>query len=232
MAVAAVLLAAGGAKALADYKVVSFEKTAGILTVDQSGGLKSFRVASFTDVTINGVRAVAEQLRAGMIVTLTLTDQQTVVRIVARGNPGSPTAAAAGTAPKTGLPVLAPLPAMGAPVGVRKISLKLRVDGQDTVKVRDGQLWIEHNGWGKPEAITINGVRWHPQWQGKRTENFTGFAPPLAPFGTSVVSVRKHLGRGEVKMIEPPTNANEQTLSIYLDDKKGGSDIYDVRISW
>lgn len=216
----------------ADYQVVSFDKAAGILTLDQNGALKSFRIAAFTDITINGVRASADQLRPGMVVALTLADPQTITRIAARGNPGAAPPPAASGAPKPGLPMPGALPSLAGPMGTRKISLKLRVDGQDTVKIRDGQLWIEHGGWGKPEDITINGVPWKPQWQGKRTENFTGFVPPLAPFGLSNVTVKKYQGRGEVKRTQPPTNANDQTLSVHIDDRNSGSDFYEIRISW
>jgi hypothetical protein len=220
--------------ATADYKVVSFDKVAGVLTVDQNGTLKSFRISNFTDVTINGVKASADQLRAGMMIALTLSNPQTVVRVVASGNPGTSTTSAtdilakppAGRTP-------APLPRLvGAVNGTRRIMIKMRVDGQDTVKIRDGQLWIEHGGWGKPDAISINGVRWQPNWEGKKTDMFTGFVPALAPFANSNVSIKKHLGRGDAKLIEPPTNANDNTLSIYINDQRSGSEFYEVRISW
>jgi hypothetical protein len=207
----------------ADDELISIDSGAGLITVQQRGALKTFRLKPFTEITINGQKANASQLKAGMSVTVRLSDAQTAVKIAATGNFAAPGAAAPG-AP-------APLPPIGGVKQTDKISFKMRVDGGDVVTIQAGKLWIEHVDWDKPKDIAINGIVWRPTWKGNRTDEFVGFTPPLAPFA-GTVSVKKTKGRGELTVVEPPTAANNGRLIFKLADGGGGADDYEVRISW
>ena len=222
------LFAMHSAAAPAADKLASIDKVAGLMTVETGGGLKTYRLKPFTEVKINGVLAKADQLRAGMNVTVTLADPQTASRIAAVGNV-APTATPgiAGATPRP------PLGALTSPAtGTRKITLRLKLDGGDLVRIQTGQLWIEHKSWDKPVNIVINGIPWEPQWTDNRSDRFFAFNPPLAPFGAAKIEVRKAKGRGSAEIKEPPTAENGETLTLSLADAGGGADDYEVRISW
>lgn len=199
--------------ARADDKLITVDPASGLITVDQRGSLKSFRVKPFTEITINGVKASIGQLRPNMMLTFALADAQTVSKISARGNPTQ----AGGTPP---------------PGTTRRVTIKLAVDGSDTIKIGGGRLWIEHGDAKKPIAISVNGVKWEPVWNGSTSEAFIGFSGGLAPFGAEKVSVRQGKGRGQTKIVEPPTDQNQQTLSFHIQDGGNGADEYEVRITW
>ncbi len=61
----------------ADDELVSVDAAEGMITIQQRGALKTYRLKPFTYITINGQKAAAGQLRAGMQVTLGLADGQT-----------------------------------------------------------------------------------------------------------------------------------------------------------
>lgn len=115
---------------------------------------------------------------------------------------------------------------------VNELVIKMNVDGQDTVKVRDGRLWIEHENWNAPSSIIVNGTRWSPHWTGKNSDRFARFIPALEPFTDSLVTLTQNKGRGSVKILELPGITNNRTLSFRIDDGAGGSDEYIVTLSW
>ena len=110
--------------------------------------------------------------------------------------------------------------------------IKALIDGGDNVVVQDGKLHIEHRDWAKPQEITINTVKWNPEWNGNNSGVFTGFVPPLAPFGGGKVEVKMIKGRGDVTVLEPPTEANGQKLVVHLQDTGNGAREFEVRITW
>ena len=60
------------------------------LTVTDDKGSKTFAITQFTEITVNGQRATADALTAGMTVTVTMgTDPTKASRIVAAGAPPS-----------------------------------------------------------------------------------------------------------------------------------------------
>jgi len=205
-------------------ELVSVDATAGMITIQQKGTLKTYRFKPFTDIIVNGQKGTPAHLRAGMDVTISLADPQTASKITARGN------VAAGAPPLT--------PAGGArqPIGaanaqaVRKVTVVMSVDGDDTVILQDGRLRIVHGGWQKPIDISINGIKWNPTWDGNVSEDFT--AVPFASFAGSNVTVKQVKGRGEAKVVEPPTDNNGQRLKIHFQDEGGGASVFDVRITW
>jgi len=204
------------------------------LTLETNTGFKSYKFNEFTEVKINGNPGKVEQLRAGMRISVHLRDPQTASRILAVGNPAPITAVSPST-PSTPTPAGRPPlgSAMAPPLGARKLSLELRVDGADILKVRQGELWIEHQSWKKPDQITVDGIPWIPVWDGKRSDKFTAFKPPLAPFGSAPIVVRKQKGRAELEVKERPSPANNQTLTLRLSDEEiGGATEVELRISW
>lgn len=196
--------------------LASLDLQAKMLTVNTGTGLKAFRLKEPTEVRVNGVAGQLDQLQPGMQVTLGFADPNTVNRIAA-------------------ITVITKPPIGQATSGnvQRRISIKMRVDGRDFIRVRDGKLWIEHKAWSKPTEITVNGRRWRVQWNGDVSDQFINFSPPLAPFGASPVEVKKADGRGSATLKEAPTAGNQQTLTIDVNDgTEGGADEYEVRITW
>ena len=217
----------------ADDELISIDAAEGMITIQQRGALKTFRIKPFTDITINGQKAAAGQLRAGMQVTLGLADGQTASKVTARGNPGpapSPaTGRPGGTPAGTPAPFFANRPSASL---ARKMVIKALIDGGDNVVVQDGKLHLEHLEWSKPKDITVNTVKWNPEWNGNNSGVFTGFVPPLAPFGGGKVEVKMIKGRGDVTVLEPPTEANGQKLVVHLQDTGNGAREFEVRITW
>jgi len=132
------------------------------------------------------------------------------------------------------VPAPAPFGAQVAapPNAIREITIKMRVDASDNLKIRDGRLWIEHLRLALPSSFTINGVPWTPTWNQRVTDSFTAFAAPLAPFADAKVTVTKITGRGSVTLRESPTEANGQTLTVQFQDPANGTAMYEVVISW
>lgn len=196
-------------------KLVSVDPKAKVINVDTGSGLKAFRLKDPVEVRINGTAGQLDQLQAGMQVTLGMADPQSVNRILA-------TAASA-------------VPLGGAATGeaARHITLKVKVDGSDLFKVKDGKLWIEHKSWSKPTEISVNGHSWKPQWTGNDSDQFVTFVPPLAPFGGSPVEIRKIKGRGSATIKQTPTPENGGTLVVEFNDgTESGAAHYEARISW
>lgn len=191
----------------AEDKLLSYDQASSIITVDRGGQLKTYRLKPFTELTINGSKSPLTALAPGMMVTVTLSDPQTASRIAARG-------------------------VVPAQFNGRNLLLKMRVDGADVVRVRDGKLTIEHTAAKKPTAITVNGTEWQPKWNGEETEPFTEFTPPLAPFGKSSVRFKQVSGRGKVEMDKMPPGDFERILTIRIQDGGAGSDMYEFHVSW
>ena len=117
----------------------------------------------------------------------------------------------------------------------RRIVFRATVDAGDNVIIQDGKLHIEHIDWTKPKDISVNGIKWEPNWQGKITDDFTKFTAPLAPFAgaqVAVRSVKKLKNDGYVKVLEQPTEANGQKLTVHLQDEGGGASDFEIHITW
>ena len=224
---AIVLLFAIALPLRADDDLVSIDAAEGMITVQQKGALKTYRLKPFTDITINGQKSAVAQLKAGMKVSVTLADPQTAAKVAAKGNVQP--AATPGSTKAPG----APFPANrsgGNPI--RKIVFKAAIDAGDNIIVQDGKLRIEHIDWTKPKDISVNGIKWSPEWNDNKTDDFVAFNPALAPFSGSKVSVTNVKGKGEATILEPPTDANGQKLMIHLQDKGSGATEFEVRIIW
>jgi hypothetical protein len=209
----------------ADDELVSVDAGSGMITIQQKGTLKSYRLKPFTDVVVNGQKGTLAHLKAGMQVTVTLADPQTASKITAKGNvpAGAPPLQPLGGGPRP------PIGANNAQQ-VRKITIKATVDGDDTFTIQDGHIRIKHGGWQKPIDISVNGIKWKPDWDDNTSEDFT--AVPMAPFAGANVTVKMNKGRGEMKVIEPPTDANGQRLKIHVQDEGGGASLFEVFITW
>lgn len=220
----------------AEDELIAVDAAGGMLTIQHQGTMKTYRLRAFTDVTINGTKATVAQLQKGMQVTLGLSDAQTASKVTARGNFTPPAAPAPALAPAPG--VAAVKPKIGDPFNTqmtRKIVFKAMVDAGDNVVIQGGKLHIEHIDWEKPKDISINGIKWTPNWDGKKSDEFVGFAPPLAPFAGANVTVKqtkKVKKNGGVKVIEPPTETNGQKLVVHLQDEGSGASEFEVHITW
>lgn len=208
-------------------ELISVDTAAGLVTIQQKGALKSYRLRQFTDVMINGQKGNASQLKAGMDVTVALFDAQSLSSISAKGNaaavpPVAPVKPPAGVNPFLVNRANAQL--------TRKLVIKGSIDGDDKVIIQNGILKIRHGGWQKPTEISINGIPWKPQWDGNNSDDFT--AVQLAPFAGATVTVKKIKGRGEAIVLEPPTLTNSQKLEIHLKDDGGGASNFEVKVEW
>jgi hypothetical protein len=215
--------------ACADDALVSVDATGGMITVQQGDALKSYRVKPFTEITINGQKASAAQLKAGMQVIIGLADPQTASKVTAKGNPGTAGNSTPSTTGATPKPLLDSATSSHL---MRRIVFKGAVDAGDNLIIENGKLHIQHIDWSKPKDITINGIKWPPQWNGNTSDDFTAFNPPLATFAGAKVQVRKAKGRGEVTVLEPPTEANGQKLVVHLQDIGSGHSEFEVHITW
>lgn len=201
-----ILFIVAASTALAEDKLVSYDQATSIITVERGGQLKTFRVKPITEVTVNGTKTPIESLTPGMAVTITLSDPQTVSRIAARGVNFSQ-------------------------LNGRTLIIKIRVDGDDTIRVRDGKLTITHGEARKPEAININGTDWTPTWNRKETEPFTDFKSPLQPF-KSQPRLKQISGRGKVEMEKMAQGNFEKILTIKIKDGESGAEDYEIQIFW
>jgi len=117
-------------------------------------------------------------------------------------------------------------------VGTRKMTFKASVDGTDVVKLRGNSMWIEHLSWRLPERINVNGKKWVPQWNGDLSARYTlGWGATHRRAAN--IKLTKLVGRGTITILELPTPANQETLSIQMDDSDfGGADWYQFAVSW
>ena len=115
----------------------------------------------------------------------------------------------------------------------RALTLSADIDGSDVVKVSGNRLWIEHEEFNLPQRIILNDKVWIPQWTTNVSAPYEGLQPPFAPRDPRKIQVSKKAGRGKVSVVEIPTVANDQTLSIRIDDnEQGGADRYTIRVTW
>lgn len=88
-----------------------------------------------------------------------------------------------------------------------------RVDGTDLISIRGDQVTIQHQaGMEIPDMNYRFDLR--------------------LPSSTTSVSVRKIKGRGKVNVIQQPDRSNGFTAIIQIEDKNGGSDNYEIEVSW
>lgn len=88
-----------------------------------------------------------------------------------------------------------------------------RVDGESVIRVRGGDVRIDH--------VSGNGVT-------DNTQRFSK-AMPLQPFQVSLVETS---GRGEIRLIEQPSRQNDFTTSVRIRDPQGGTSRYSFTLAW
>lgn len=88
-----------------------------------------------------------------------------------------------------------------------------RVDGRDILCIRRGTVWVVHE---EGEPIVEADFR---------------LERPL-PAEPVQVSVRKLRGRGRVEVIQQPSRENNFTARILIEDRKSGSDRYEIEVFW
>lgn len=68
---------------------------------------------------------------------------------------------------------------------------------------------------------------------GRRTTGISSSFRTALPRNRNVrVDVRKRDGRGEVRVIQQPTNRNNHTAIVEIRDRNGGADNYRIEVSW
>jgi len=127
----------------------------------------------------------------------------------------------------------------------KTITIRAWIDGSDVVKVRGSTLWYEHLNHAMPgawvgdvdysgnEPTVVNGVDWVPQWDGKTSKAYTaagGLLPAESAVTVTAVAVS---ARGRVVVLEQPSEKNDYTLSLLLDDDtQNGANWYEVQLRW
>jgi hypothetical protein len=192
----------------ADEHVVTIDPKTKLITTEQNGVLKLYRIADSTQITVNGAASTLGQLLPGQTVAVKASDSITATKIAASG--------------------LGRTSAPAQPLALRSVTVQARVDGTDRIFYSDGKLWIEHLDANKPSDFIINGIEWKPTWNDKKSEPFTNFVIPVAPIGQGRVSVKQLSGRGKVKL-ERSTQAPGM---VVIEDGKGGADDYAFEFVW
>jgi hypothetical protein len=88
-----------------------------------------------------------------------------------------------------------------------------RVDGRDLLRLRKDRVWVVHQ-----DGFPI-------------VETDYDLTRPL-PTEPITVTVKKVKGRGTVTVAEQPSRENNFTVTIVIEDKKSGSDRYEVEVDW
>jgi hypothetical protein len=121
--------------------------------------------------------------------------------------------------------------------GSKTIKIKAYIDGADTIKIQGKIIWYEHESFDLPgdhdtKPTLINGTPWFPQWKDNISTAYTKLKPAFEPRYPADIKLANVIGRGEVKISEMPSPANNQILSIHIYDEPGGADWYEVTIKW
>jgi len=95
-----------------------------------------------------------------------------------------------------------------------KFEFSGRVDELAVFRIRAGRVWAEVLK-GRPVAV----------------ERFA-FTQPLPRASLQEFRLEKEEGRGEVRLLERPSAANNWTAVVQVSDAKKGDDRYRFRLSW
>ena len=93
--------------------------------------------------------------------------------------------------------------------------------------------WVGDVDYSGNEPTVVNGVDWVPQWDGKASKAYTvtgGLLPAESALTVTAVAVS---ARGRVVVLEQPSEKNDYTLSLLLDDDtQNGANWYEVQLRW
>ena len=122
----------------------------------------------------------------------------------------------------------------GGETSANTVTIRALIDGMDVVRLRGDTLWYEHIDHALPgawvgdsdrsgnEPTVVNGVEWIPQWDGRFSTQHTaagGLLPAESAVSVTAVAVS---ARGRVVLLEQPSEENDYTLSVLLDDSQQG----------
>jgi hypothetical protein len=102
----------------------------------------------------------------------------------------------------------------GSYTGAQVMRWSGRVDGTVRITFRDGRIYSTRVSGGPI--------------QGERAD----VGSPLPRREVSDIDVRKLRGRGDVDVIQRPDSRNGYTLIVEIEDDDGGSDDYDLEVTW
>lgn len=115
--------------------------------------------------------------------------------------------------------------------GTRDVLVEAYIDGKDDLKIKDGELWVEHRDYLFPKGFVINNRSWIPAWTPPTSSRFRPFQKGETSFKGAHVLVTKVSGRSTM-VVDQPSPENDYTLTITITDKPNGFDEFAVRITW
>jgi hypothetical protein len=122
-------------------------------------------------------------------------------------------------------------PAASRADGQRQFRFRIHVAALEVLKVQGNSLWIESKSVSVPQKISINGKKWDPAWSAHVSNKYE-FDPPLENLNDSTLKVKKVVGRGDITIIDHPTPANGEMLSIEFSDPQPDWGDYEVLVNW
>ncbi|MCP3861422.1 MAG: hypothetical protein GY704_17365, partial [Phycisphaeraceae bacterium] len=87
-----------------------------------------------------------------------------------------------------------------------RLTIRIFVDGSDTIYARGDRLWLIHESALRPGTqggagpTYVNGKAWNPVWKGRDTEPIENLDPPLPTAGEHLYWIAKAKGRGTIRV--------------------------------
>ncbi len=142
---------------------------------------------------------------------------------------------------------------------VHRLHIRNEIDGRSSMTLGTYQAWYHHDDYAAPgmhyyfgaddagsepaRPSYIQGVEWYPQWPEDGENRWCDCEssvfesqPPdevLVPYADAEITLEVIEGRGEVSIMEYPSEENDYQLTVEWDDNpQGGPSWYDIAITF
>ncbi len=126
-----------------------------------------------------------------------------------------------------------------------RIQIRSFVDGCDVIKVKGDTVWYQHISYALPgtwggfsEPTFVNGDAWQPNWTGADSDKYViedkdRALPAGRAFDKDTLKITSDPGLGRIFISEYPSEENDYTLVITVDDRTvEGASWYAFGIDW
>lgn len=128
----------------------------------------------------------------------------------------------------------------GAAGGGAELRFRGYIDGADEIHIRGNSLWYVHRSWKRPgdgdngqEPTFLNDKPWKPTWRSNNSEKYTALDPAFPTVGDPQISLEKKQARGELRVMQQPSESNGYEAIIFVDDSNVPSqDWYEFTLRW